>query len=130
MILGLVAEILERVGRLPEVDAAIHHLRQASGERRLAGLAHTAKALVAALAAHALNRPVYLLVESNDRGEDLLEPVRYFYHALSGKPARRVAWLPAYDVLPFERQAPHPEILTARGIALAGLTGGEVDVVL
>jgi transcription-repair coupling factor (superfamily II helicase) len=130
MILGLVAEILERVGRLPEVDAAIHHLRQGSGERRLAGLAHTAKALVAALAAHTLNRPVYLLVESNDRGEELLEPLRYFYHALSGKPARRVAWLPAYDVLPFEGQAPHTEILTARGIALAGLTSGEVDLVL
>ncbi len=130
MILPLVAELLSRVGRHPAVEASLDDLRRGAGESALAGLTDAAKALITAICAASLVRPVFLLVDSNRRGEELLEPIRYFFEALTRKTRNRVAILPAHDVLPYEGRSPHAEISEMRAYALSSLTAGEVDIVV
>jgi transcription-repair coupling factor (superfamily II helicase) len=130
MILSLVSELLARVGRRPVVEEAIEALRRGAGEVRLGGLTDPAKALLAPLAASELGRPTLFLTESNQRAEAFLEPVRYFYRAISGKPGRRVAHLPALDVVPYEGRSPHAEISEDRAVALWRWASGEVDLLI
>jgi transcription-repair coupling factor (superfamily II helicase) len=130
MILPLVSELLARISHRPAVEQACDKLRRLGGEVRLAGLTDSAKAVLAPLVASSLGRPVILLVDSNQRAETLLDPVRWFYTAATGKPGRRVAHLPAHDVLPYENRSPHAEILEDRAVALWRLATGEVDVLI
>ncbi len=67
---------------------------------------------------------------SNRRGEELLEPIRYFFEALTRKARSRVAMLPAHDVLPYEGRSPHPEISEERAYALWSIAAGEADIVV
>jgi len=130
MILPLVAELLSRVGRHPAVEASLDDLRRGGSESSLAGLTDPAKGLVTAICAASLVRPVFLVVASNRRGEELLEPIRYFFEALTRKARSRVAILPAHDVLPYEGRSPHPEISEKRAYALWSLAAGEADIVV
>jgi transcription-repair coupling factor (superfamily II helicase) len=130
MILSLVSELLSRVARRPEIEEALDALRRSTGEVRLAGLIDPAKAFVAAVAASQLGRPTILIVESNQRAEMLLDPVRWFYRAITGKPGRRVALLPAYNVLPYESRSPHAEISEDRAVALWRFALGEADLLI
>jgi transcription-repair coupling factor (superfamily II helicase) len=130
MILPLVAELLGRVARHPAVEVSLDDLRRGGGESTLAGLTDPAKALLTAICAASLVRPVLLLVESNRRGEELLDPIRYFFEALTRKPHSRVAFLPAHDVLPYESRSPHAEISEKRAYALSSLAASEVDIVV
>src|SRR5580704_9447136 len=130
MILSLVSEILSRVARNPEIDQALDTLRRSKGEVHLSGLTDPAKAFVSAVATAQLGRPTVLIAESNQRAEMLLEPARWFYSAVTRKPGRRVAHLPAHDVLPYENRSPHAEISEDRAVALWRLATGEVDVLI
>jgi len=130
MILPLVSELLARIARRPAVEEACDKLRRSGGEVRLAGLTDSAKALLVPLVFSELGRPAILLVDSNQRAEALLEPIRWFYSAVTGKPGRRVAHLPAHDVLPYENRSPHAEISEDRAVALWRLATGEVDVLI
>ncbi len=94
MILSLVSELLARVGRRPVVEEAVDTLRRSGGFVRLDGLTDPAKTLVATLAATELGRPAIFIVESNQRAEALVEPLRWFYRAITGKPGHRVVHLP------------------------------------
>jgi transcription-repair coupling factor (superfamily II helicase) len=130
MILSLVSEILSRVARNPEIDKALDTLRRSKCEVHLAGLTDPAKAFVSAVATAQLGRPTVLVVESNQRAEMLLEPVRWFYRAVTRKPGRRVAHLPAYDVLPYESRSPHAEISEDRAVALWRFALSEADLLI
>src|SRR5208282_6205453 len=130
MILPLVSELLARVARRPAVEEACDKIRRNAGDVRLAGLTDPAKALLAALAFSELGRPIILIVDSNQRAEALLEPVRWFYRAVTGNPGRRVAHFPAHDVLPYENRSPHAEISEDRAVALWRLATGEVDLLV
>jgi transcription-repair coupling factor (superfamily II helicase) len=130
MILSGVSEALSRVGRLKAVEETVDAIRRTGGEVRLAGLTDPAKALLIPLAFAELGRPLIVLVESNQRAEGLLAPLRWFYRALTGKPAGRVLTLPAPDVLPYEARSPHPEISEDRAVALWRFATGEADIVL
>jgi len=130
MILPLVSELLARVARRPAVEEACDKLCRNAGDVHLAGLTDPAKALLAALAFSELGRPIILIVDSNQRAEALLEPVRWFYRAVTGKPGRRVAHFPAHDVLPYENRSPHAEISEDRAVALWRLATGEVDLLV
>jgi transcription-repair coupling factor (superfamily II helicase) len=130
MILPLVSELLARIARRPAVEEACDKLRRLGGEVRLAGLTDSAKALIVPLVFSKLGRPAILLVDSNQRAETLLEPVRWFYSAVTGKPGRRVAHLPALEVLPYENRSPHAEISEDRAVALWRVATGEVDVLI
>jgi transcription-repair coupling factor (superfamily II helicase) len=130
MILPLVSELLARVSRRAAVETACDKLRRQGGEVRLAGLTDSAKALLVPLIFSELGRPAILLVESNQRAEEFLEPIRWFYSAVTGKPGRRVAHFPAHDVLPYENRSPHAEISEDRAVALWRLATGEADVLI
>ena len=130
MILPLISEILAQIARHAAVEEACDKLRRNAGEVRLAGLTDSAKALFVPLVAAQLGRPVILVVESNERAEALLEPARWFYRAVTRKPGRRVAQLPAHDVLPYENRSPHAEISEARAVALWRLATGEIDILI
>ncbi|MGA7919661.1 MAG: transcription-repair coupling factor [Candidatus Acidiferrales bacterium] len=129
MILPLVSELLMRVARRPVVEETFEALRR-GGAVSLAGLTDPAKALLAPLAFAELGRATVLLVETNQRAEAMLEPVRYFYRAITGKPGRRVAHLPAHDVLPYENRSPHAEISEDRAVALWRFVTGEADLLI
>jgi transcription-repair coupling factor (superfamily II helicase) len=130
MILPLVSELLARVARRPVVEETFEALRRSGGEVRLAGLTDSAKALLIPLAFAQLGRPTVLLVDTNQRAEALLEPVRYFYRAVTGKPGRRVAHLPAHEVLPYENRSPHAEISEDRAVALWRFATGDADLLI
>jgi transcription-repair coupling factor (superfamily II helicase) len=130
MILPLVSELLGRIARQPAIEEACHRLRGNLGEVRLAGLTESAKALVAPLIFAELGRPAIVVVESNQHAEALIEPMRWFYRAVTGKPERRVALLPALDVSPYENRSPHAEISEDRAVALWRLATGEADVLV
>ena len=130
MILPLVSELLARVARQPAVEEAFDALRRASKEVSLAGLTDSAKALLAPLAFAGLGRPVVCLVESNQRAEEILDPLRWFYRAVTGKSGQRVAYLPAQESLPYENRSPHAEISEARAVALWRSATGDADVLI
>jgi transcription-repair coupling factor (superfamily II helicase) len=129
MIFPTVIENLARLSRHPAMDDAIAALRRGSMRETLAGLTDPVKALVAALAAAELRRPVLLLVENGRRAEEMLEPLRYFVGAFSG-PAVSVAFLPALDALPGQGSGPHPEILETRAASLWRFTGGQLSAMI
>ncbi len=130
MILPLISEILAQIAHRAAVKEACDKLRRNAGEVRLAGLTGSAKTLLTPLVAAALGRPAIFVVESNERAEALLEPVRWLYRAVTGKPGRRVAHFPALDVLPYEGRSPHAEISEARAVALWRLATGEIDLLI
>ena len=130
MILSMVSELLARVGRRPVVEEAVDNLRRSGGFVRLDGLTDPAKTLVATLAATELGRPAIFVVESNQRAEALLEPLRWFYRAVTGKPGHRVVHLPALEVLPYDRRSPHAEISEDRAVALWRLANGDADMMI
>jgi transcription-repair coupling factor (superfamily II helicase) len=130
MILSLVSELFARVARRPALDEAFDALRRHAGEVSVAGPTNSAKALLAPLAADELGLPTILLVESNQRAESLLEPVRYFYRAITGNPGHRVAHLPAHDALPYEGRSPHAEISEDRAVALWRFSTGEAELLI
>jgi len=130
MILSLVSELLARIARRPVVEQALDELRRSGGEVRLSGLTASAKALLVPIAGAQLGRPVILLVETNQRAESLLEPVRWFYRAVTGKPGHRVVHFPAHDVLPTENRSPHAEISEDRAVALWRFSTGEADLLI
>ena len=130
MILPLVSELFARIARRPAVEEACDLLRRNAGEVHLAGLTDPAKTLLVPLVFAELGRPAILVVESNQRAEALFEPMRWFYSAITGKPARRVVYLPAHDVLPYEGRSPHAEISEARAVALWRLATGEADLLI
>ncbi len=130
MILPQVSELLSRVARRPVVQETFDTARRGGGEVRLSGLTDSAKALLAPLAFSALGRPTILVVESNKRAEALLEPLRWFYRAITGKPAHRVSYLPAQEILPYESRSPHAEISEARAVSLWRFATGEADLLI
>jgi transcription-repair coupling factor (superfamily II helicase) len=130
MILPLVSELLGRIAHRPAIEEACDQLRRNEGKLRLAGLTEPAKALMAPLIFAELGRPVILVVESNQHAEAMIEPMRWFYRAITGKPERRVALLPALDVSPYENRSPHGEISEDRAVALWRLATGEADLLI
>ena len=85
MILSSVSETLASVSRHPALESAIAALRQGTARERLAGLTDTAKALLAAIVATELRRPMVVLVESGARAEVFAASMQFFYAALAGQ---------------------------------------------
>jgi transcription-repair coupling factor (superfamily II helicase) len=130
MILPFVSELLAKIARQSAMGGACDQIRRSGGKAGIAGLTDSAKALVVPLVFREMGRPVILVVDSNERAESLIETVRWFYRAITGKPGRRVAHLPAYEVLPYEGRSPHAEIAEARAVSLWRLATGEVDLLI
>ncbi len=129
MILTPISEELAKIERLPAVESALGSLRSGQPFAYLAGLQDTAKALVAAHVGVSLRRPVFLLVESNSRVEEMLDPVSFFCSALGERTANTAA-LPAFDVLPWQGLSPHADLLEQRAATLYRLASGQVSIVV
>ena len=130
MILPQVSELLQRVARRPVIEEALDAIRRTGKEVRLSGLTDSAKGLILALVFAKLGRPTILLVESNPRAEAMIEPIRWFYRAVTGKPGHRVAYLPAQEILPYESRSPHAELSEARAVSLWRFAMGEADLLI
>jgi transcription-repair coupling factor (superfamily II helicase) len=130
MILSSVSETLASVGRQTALELTISELRQGTPRERLAGLTPTGKALVAAIIATELRRPMVILVESGARAEEFAASMQFFYKALAGQEATEVTVLPALDVLPWQEAAPHAEILETRAVTLWRFATGEARVLV
>jgi transcription-repair coupling factor (superfamily II helicase) len=130
MILSSVSETLASVGRQSALESTISELRQGTPLERLAGLTQTGKALIAAIIATELRRPMVILVESGARAEEFAASMQFFYKALAGQEATEVTVLPALDVLPWQEAAPHAEILETRAVTLWRFATGEARVVV
>jgi transcription-repair coupling factor (superfamily II helicase) len=129
MLFPAVTETLARVAHLPALDDALDSLRRGTPEEAIAGLTDPVKALVAALVADKLRRPLLILVEGERRAEETLELLRFFGRALGGADAS-VVLLPALDALPGEGAGPHAEILETRATTLWRLATGQASVIV
>ena len=118
------------MSRHPALECAIAALRQGNPLERLAGLTETAKALLAAIVATELRRPIVVLVESGARLETFAASMQFFYAALAGQEATEVTVLPAMDVLPWQEAAPHAEILETRAVTLWRYSTGQARVIV
>ena len=130
MILSSVSETLAPIGRNPALESAMAGLRQGTSRERVAGLTDTAKALLAAIIATELRRPMVIIVESGARAEIFAAAMQFFYTALAGQEATEVTVLPAMDVLPWQDAAPHAEILENRAVTLWRFSTEEARVVV
>src|ERR1700722_14234310 len=130
MILSSVSETLASVSRHPALESAISGLRQGTSRERLAGLTDTAKALLAAIVATELRRPMVVLVASGARAEVFAASLQFFYSALAGQQATGVAVFPAVDALPWQDVSPHAEILETRAVTLWRYSTGQTRVVV
>ena len=129
MLSPAVTERLARVARHPAVDDSLERLRRGSIQETIAGLTDPCKALLVAIAASELRRPILWLVDTERRAEELLEPLRFFGRALGGS-AASAALLPALDELPGRGVGPHPEILETRATTLSRYVSGQVSVIV
>jgi transcription-repair coupling factor (superfamily II helicase) len=130
MILPSVSETLAPVSQHPALEAALAALRRGGSRERLAGLTDTAKALVAAIVAAELRRPVVVVVESEARAETFAASMQFFYTALAGQEATEIGVLPAMDVFPWQDAVPHAEILENRAVTLWRYATGQSRVVV
>jgi transcription-repair coupling factor (superfamily II helicase) len=129
MILPAVRERLEALLRHPAMEGVLGELRAGANLVGLSGLHDVAKPLVASYVVRELRRPAFFITENNRRAEELAETFRFFAQIFPG-PTGGIAVLPAFDSLPWDSQAPHPDILERRAATLYRLANGEVSVVL
>src|SRR3954464_854376 len=101
-----------------------------AGRTRVSGLTPTAKALHLPLLHHAAKRPLLVIVRDNRVVEALLPIVRAFCELTGAADPSSAIALPAYDVLPFENQSPHPEIQEERAAALWKIATGAAGIVI
>jgi len=129
MLSPAVTERLARVARHPAVDETLHRFLRGSLREAVAGLTDPCKALLVAIAASELRRPVLWLVDTERRAEAMLEPLRFFGRAIGGS-AATAALLPALDELPGRGVGPHPEILETRATTLSRFVSGQISVIV
>src|SRR5689334_20979450 len=130
MILPFVREFFADVEKLSAFSRAATLVKGGAARIRVSGLTPTGKAVFFTLLHRAVTRPVVVLVNDN-RAIDELQPVIRSLAELTGavSPDGIVA-LPAYDVLPFENQSPHPEIQECRAASLWKIATGAAGIVL
>src|SRR5208337_2566171 len=75
-------------------------------------------------------RPLVVIVSDNRAVDELLPVVRSLAELTGAVAPESVIGLPAYDVLPFENQSPHPEIQESRAAALWKIVTGTAEIVI
>ena len=130
VILPFVREIFADVEKSPAFLRAIAQVKGGAGRTRVSGLTPTGKALFYSLLQRATSRPLIVVVSDNRAMDELLPVVRSLAELTGAVAPESVIGLPAYDVLPFENQSPHPEIQEARATALWKIATGAANVVI
>ena len=130
MILPFVREIFADVEKSPAFLRAIARVKGGAGRTRVSGLTPTGKALFYSLLHRATTRPLVVIVSDNRAVDELLPVVRSLAELTGAVSPESVIGLPAYDVLPFDNQSPHPEIQEERATALWKIATGAAHVVI
>ena len=130
MILPFVRELFADVENSLILARAIAHTKGGAGRLRVSGLTPTAKALFSVLLHRGSARPLVLLVGDNRAIDDLLPVLRSFAELTGSCAPEAVVSVPAYDVLPFENQSPHPEIQEARAASLWKIVTGAASIIV
>ncbi len=130
MILPFVREIFADVEKSPAFLRALARVKGGAGRCRVSGLTSTGKALFYSLLQGATSRPLVVILANNRAVDELLPVARSLAELTGAVPPDGVIALPAYDVLPFEQQSPHPEIQEARATALWKIATGGAHIVL
>ncbi len=130
MILPFVREFFADVEKLPAFTRAIALAKGDAGRIRVSGLTPTGKALFYLLLQRAISRPLVIVVDDNRRVDELLPLVRSLADLTGALSPDSIVALPAYDVLPFENQSPHPEIQECRAAALWKIATGSAEIVI
>src|SRR5262245_8271667 len=124
MILPFVRELFADVETSPILARAIAHTKGSAARLRVSGLTPTAKALFAVLLQRGSARPLVFMVCDNRAIDELLPVLRSFADLTAAVAPESIVSLPAYDVLPFESQSPHPEIQEVRAASLWKIATG------
>ena len=130
MILPFVREVFADVEKSPALQRAVAPVKRGAGRTRVSGLTPTGKALFYSLLQRATAHPLIVVVADNRAVEELLPVVRSLAELTGAVPPESVIGLPAYDVLPFESQSPHPEIQEERAVALWKIATGAAHIIL
>jgi transcription-repair coupling factor (superfamily II helicase) len=130
VILPFVRDVFADVEKSPALQRAIARVKGGTGRTRVSGLTPTGKALFYSLLQRATSRPLVVVVRDNRSIDELLPVVRSLAELTGAVAPESVIGLPAYDVLPFENQSPHPEIQEARATALWKIATGAAGVVI
>lgn len=110
-----------------ETSRLVETLREQGGRGRcvsLTGLPGAAKALYLLALQAALERPLTLLVRSDDEAETILRDLRALDSAFRILPAGGIHVFPSLDADPYQGIAPHLSRVTGRVRALAALASG------
>ena len=138
--MSLIEQLLQPVLEHSSVKALLGEVStlEAPGEVALSGLTGTAKALLVAEMAHAVERPIVVLTRDNESAERLRQTTATFLGWLDREtpsagreapaPGGALTVLPALDVSPYEARSPHAEILEQRAVALANIARGRTRV--
>ena len=130
MILPFVRETFADVEKSPAFLRAIARVKGGAGRIRVSGLTPTGKALFYSLLQRGTARPLVVVVNDNRAVDELLPVVRSLAELTGTVSPESVIGLPAYDVLPFEGQSPHPEIQEARATALWKIATAAANIVI
>ncbi|HEX8892211.1 MAG TPA: transcription-repair coupling factor [Terriglobales bacterium] len=130
MILPFVRDVFADVEKSPALQRAVALVKGGAGRIRVSGLTPTGKALFYSLLQRATSHPLIVVVADNRVVDELLPVVRSLAELTGAVPPESVIGLPAYDVLPFESQSPHPEIQEERAVALWKIATGAAHIIL
>ena len=104
-------------------------VRGERGPFTLEGLTPAAKALYLVHLWQAVERPMVVVTEGSKAAETLLELVETFFDQLvSERREGSPQYLPALDVLPWQKMSPHSEISERRAIALYRMSTGAAPI--
>jgi transcription-repair coupling factor (superfamily II helicase) len=130
VILPFVREVFADVEKSSALQRAIGRVKGGAGRIRVSGLTSTGKALFYSLLQHGSSRPLLVVVSDNRAVDDLYPVARSVAELTGALSPESVVCLPAYDVLPFENQSPHPEIQEARATALWKIASATAQIVI
>jgi transcription-repair coupling factor (superfamily II helicase) len=130
MILPFVRELFADVEKSSAFVRAVTRVKGGAGRTRVSGLTPTGKAIFYTLLNRSTSRPVIVIVSDNRAVDELLPIVRSLGELTGAVAPDAVIGLPAYDVLPFDNQSPHPEIQEARATALWKIATGAASIVI
>ncbi len=106
-------------------------VRGQEGPFTMEGLTPTAKALYLTLLWQTVERPLLVICEGSKPAETLFELVETFFGLIvSGREDHRPQYLPALDVLPWQKLSPHSEISEKRAIALYRMSAGAASITI
>jgi transcription-repair coupling factor (superfamily II helicase) len=123
--------LLEELGQTREFERLLEQLEQGADTLSVGGCNTAAKALVLALLWRRLRKPMLVVADGNRQAESLERSVNTFLTLLAPNEDQSLAQLiPALDVLPHQRLAPHSEIVEQRAIGLWRLASGKAGITI